>query len=250
MCNKQINIDVNESLSTCLDKFTGGAGEEDREKFLFEQFELLAKKMIFGGFFKVREDYAIFIDTVEFYFHDERNDGEVSIKDKIVYHRNGRFDFRNEKNESMSAELPYFPKMTLHVHWSGIDITFENPDEQYRASALIRRYVVYDIKKEKYIKLDTKNKRDKWDVGRMVFQDELHIDNRSTYLQYFLNGFSAKAGESTVFWQDIAIVGDPKIKDNNHARQHAEDHDWAFSGESTEAYIKDCIKTNRIEIFY
>lgn len=248
MCDKQINIDINEQLSTCLDKFTGGAGEEDREKFLFEQFEILAKKMIFGGYFRVRDDYAIFIDTVEFYFHDERS--EALIKDNIVYHRNGRFDFRKGDNKSMSAELPYFPKMTLHAHWSGIDITFENPEEKYRASALIRRYVVYDIKKEKYIKLDTTNKQGKWAVGRMVFQDEPHIDNRSTYLQYFLNGFSAKAGESTVFWQDIAIVGDPKIKDNNHARQHAEDHDWAFSGEGTEAYIKGCIKTNRIEIFY
>lgn len=240
----EIKIDINKPLSTCLDKFTGGAGEEDREKFLFEQFEILAKKMIFGGFFRVRKDYAIFIDTVEFYFHDER--GEASIEDNIVYHRNGRFDFRKGDNETMSAELPYFPKMTLHAHWSGIDITFENPKEQYRASALIRRYVVFDIKQKKYIKLDTTNKRDKRDVGRMVFQDEPYIDKRSTYLLYFLNGFSANAGEPTVFWKDIAIVGDPKIKDNNHSRQHAEDHDWAFSGEGTEDYIKEYIASNKI----
>ena len=247
--NNEIKIDINEPLSTCLDKFTGGTGNvEDRKRLLFEQFELLAKKMIFGGFFKVREDYAIFIDTVEFYFYDERS--EASINDEIVYHRNGRFDFRNEKNETMSAELPYFPKMTLHAHWSGIDITFENPKEQYRASALIRRYVVFDIKQKKYIKLDTTNKRDKRDVGRMVFQDEPYIDKRSTYLQYFLNGFSADADKSTVFWKGIDIIGDPRLKDNDHVRQHAKPNDWAFSGEGTEAYIKDCIKTNRIEIFY
>jgi len=248
--NSENSIDINEPLSTCLDKFTGGTGNvEDRKRLLFEQFELLAKKMIFGGFFKVREDYAIFIDTVEFYFHDERNDGEVSIKDEIVYHRNGRFVFRNEKNETMSAELPYFPKMTLHAHWSGIDITFENPDEQYRASALIRRYVVFDIKRKKYIKLDTTNKQDKqdkWFVGRMVFQDKPYIDKRSTYIQYFLNGFSAEADKSTVFWKDIDIKGEPKLKEKDHARQHADANNWAFSGEGTEDYIKEYIASNKI----
>ena len=37
--------------------------------------------------------------------------------------------------------VPYFPKAgSLHPHRSGVDVTFENEDKEYRASFLIRAY--------------------------------------------------------------------------------------------------------------
>lgn len=38
-------------------------------------------------------------------------------------------------------DVPYFPVVgTFYPHESGVDVTFENKDEQYRASFLIRAY--------------------------------------------------------------------------------------------------------------
>ena len=55
------------------------------------------------------DDYEIYIRTVEFYYHEE-DAAENRIEDPIVYHRNGRFP---------GCNLPPFPMMALHAHWSG-----------------------------------------------------------------------------------------------------------------------------------
>ena len=112
-------------LKTELSQFIGAESESD----LFGKFKRLADNFLYGGYIQVRNEYRIYIQTVEFYFHSEKEDG---IKDPIVYHRNGR----------ELDEVPYFPLMTLHAHISGFDITFENPTLQYRASALIRAYEI------------------------------------------------------------------------------------------------------------
>ena len=91
-------------------------------------FEELAPVFLYGGYIKVRDDYKVYIRTVEFYFHSEKDNG---VHDPIVYHRNGR-DLE---------QVPYFPFMSIHAHNSGFDITFEKVAE-YRASALIRSYEV------------------------------------------------------------------------------------------------------------
>ena len=49
-------------------------------------FKELALHFIYGGYINVNNRYRIYIRTVEFYFHDERNSPDA-IKDPIVRKR-------------------------------------------------------------------------------------------------------------------------------------------------------------------
>ena len=129
------------SLMDCLREFDGAHSEGDKAKVeeLNGIFYLLAQKMLYGGYFAVYKDGVvarrIYINCVEFYYHEERDDG---FKDWIVYHRNPV----NGKNKKAA-----FPLGSLHSHVSGVDITFEDQktkadDVRYRASALIREFMV------------------------------------------------------------------------------------------------------------
>ena len=155
------------------------------------KFKELAPYFLSGGYIKVRDEYRIYLTTVEFYFHSEKDDG---IKDPIVYHRNGRMVLDNDK---YAPKLPYFPFMSLHAHDSGYDITFENDKEQYRASALIRAYQVWDEKAGQWIKWDKDIQKFRfYDVER----DDDSINSQVLYLKTFLNGFCVGAGE--IVWED------------------------------------------------
>ena len=211
---------INESLYKCLEKFEGatpGNNLKEREDSLIKPFTLLAKKLLYGGYFEVRNEYRIYIHTVEFYYHEEIEHPEPRILDEKVYHRNGKF-----KDPIDPRVVPYFPLMTLHSHWSGFDITFENGTEghYYRASALIRKYAVYDInamyKGEKgcYVKWVKTDKEERYDKSNKPIWD-----NRSSYLQYYLNGFSINGDYSGITWQkennpDYSIVPIPDYRQN------------------------------------
>ncbi len=168
-------------LKTELSQFIGAESESD----LFGKFKRLADNFLYGGYIQVRNEYRIYIQTVEFYFHSEKEDG---IKDPIVYHRNGR----------ELDEVPYFPLMTLHAHISGFDITFENPTLQYRASALIRAYEIKS-KDGKYLY---------WNNSKQAFEksETYKRNTQSTYLYSFLNGFAltdkAETPEQQITWID------------------------------------------------
>ena len=110
-------------LKECLYAFRGaGDGSiEAKELALKTEFYHLAQKMLYGGFLQVGDDYEIYIRTVEFYYYEEE-ESKNQIQDPIVYHRNGRFPGR---------DLPPFPMMSLHAHWSGYDITFEEYIDSY-----------------------------------------------------------------------------------------------------------------------
>lgn len=93
---------------------------------------------ILAGCFKVYNGNAkrvIHPIAIELYYHEEGADG---FKDPIMYHTQDR------KTEYLNSRgitaLPYFPIGSMNPHTSGIDITFENPSAQYRASFLIREY--------------------------------------------------------------------------------------------------------------
>ena len=131
------------SLMDCLREFDGAHSEGDKakEEELDGIFYLLAQKMLYGGYFAVYKDGVvvrrIYISCVEFYYHEEFEGG---FKDWIVYHRNPV----NGKNKKAA-----FPLGALHTHVSGVDITFEDQkdkaeDVRYRASALIREFMVSD----------------------------------------------------------------------------------------------------------
>ena len=181
-------------LLECLQEFKGatktGNSAKEREKSLEEPFTLLAKKFIYGGYIQVRDEYKIYIHTVEFYYHEEEGMKGIKIEDDIVYHKNDKFNGR---------DVPYFPLMTLHHHWSGFDITFENEAEgmKYRASALIRKYAVFDIKAGKYVRWIKTANDEKYEKN-----DRPIWDNRSSYLQYYLNGFALDNRNSGIEWKD------------------------------------------------
>lgn len=143
------------------------------EEKLTAAFEKLAPHFIYGGYINVNNAYRVYIRTVEFYYHDE-SDKPDAIKDPIMYHRNS---YNN-------ANVPYFPIMTLNAHVSGYDITFENREQEYRASALIREYSIYDCRLNKFLQLKNKMR-----------------DDRSTYLYDYLNGFSLN-GKPSIVWID------------------------------------------------
>ena len=116
-------------------------------------------KKILAGYFKVTNDVGgkvlvrIIQPTVlELYYHEEKDGG---FRDPIMYHTDYRK--RTEKKAkgetyfSLSGltELPYYPIGSLNPHTSGIDVTFENAQEKYRASFLIRAYsVTYENENE------------------------------------------------------------------------------------------------------
>ena len=142
------------------------------------QFEGLAPSFLYGGYISVLNRFRIYLQRVEFYFHSEKPKG---IHDPIVYHRD---------NYAVEGSLSYFTPITFHAHASGFDIAFENPTEQYRASALIRAYEIFDEQKQQYLKVSD---------GKFVYCDAPFINTQSTYLYSILNGFG-DAGE--IKWVD------------------------------------------------
>ena len=166
-------------LIDTLKNFKGTASISE----LTNKFGKLAPSFLYGGHIVIDDDYKIYIRTVEFYYHSEKTEG---IHDPIMYHRNGK-DIEH---------CPYLTLMTLHAHASGFDITFENQDEEYRASTLIRAYEVKN-KDGKYLKWE-KVKEDKW---MFVEHDDYQYNTQSTYLYSFLNGFSM-SGDNQVLWKD------------------------------------------------
>ena len=163
--------------------------ETQNEDKLQELFRELAPAFLYGGYIKVREDYKVYIWTVEFYFHSEKGNG---IHDPIVYHRN---------NRNIEGDIPYLPLMSINAHSSGFDITFENDSEKYRASALIRSYEVKSKGK------DGKEVYLIWNKEKKMFVKSLKYgyNEQSTYLYDLLNGFNiSKDYNNKVVWENVS----------------------------------------------
>ena len=182
-----------EKLIEKLEEFKKNFNEISDETKLQKVFRDLAPAFLYGGYIQVRQDYKVYIRTVEFYFHSEKNNG---IHDPIVYHRNGR-DLE---------KVPYFPLMSLHAHNSGFDITFEKKDE-YRASALIRSYEVKSNDEKVYFI---------WNKETKMFEESTKYgyNTQSTYLYTLLNGFSL-GNENDIKWVDSPreskiVLGKPR----------------------------------------
>ena len=110
-------------------------------------FEPCAAKILAGHFLVTNTEgekpvvRIIQPTAIELYYHEE---GEGRFKDPIMYHTNDRKVWSKEKyfKDRGIEGLPYYPIGSLNPHTSGIDITFENAKERYRASFLIREYVI------------------------------------------------------------------------------------------------------------
>lgn len=155
--------------------------EDITDENLIKRFKGIAETILYDGYIQVREEYRVYVKTIEFYFHAEK-DSPLKIVDPIVYHRAGKFPER---------VVPYFPLMTLHAHVSGFDITFENETLKYRASALIRAYTIFDINKGEFVK-----------TKKEYNNEGIPYDDRSTFLYDFINGFPMIEGHNAIVWVD------------------------------------------------
>ena len=225
---------LNTPLQACLEAFEGNP--KDGVHTLVDQFELLARKMLYGGHFEVRDNSKdailrrVFLHTVEFYFHEE-NGGE---EDLIVYHRN-----KGDKQPKP------FPIGSLHTHVSGIDITFEAPDASYRASALIRAlFQVKNGNEEKYAEIENPQKK-----------ANPTVEYRSTYLYNYLFMDMAISNGITVKWvPDSKPVGELHQGlrknvtwfENGKKTDRQDTRPWAFSIEEFEPKKKKKKNENNI----
>ena len=117
--------------------------EKEKLSSLSSQFEAIANDVLLGGCFEINGVRRIYPLEIEFYYHEE---GEGGLKDPVVYHT----------NDHEGKQLDYYPLCSINCHLSGIDITFENKEKQYRASFLIREYCVNEYVDGKWV--DKENK--------------------------------------------------------------------------------------------
>ena len=163
------------------------------ENSLTKKFEELASYLIYRGYFHCSERYDLYITSVEFYFHDEKEDRPNRIVDPIMYHRN-----KKKKSNPKEIKTPYFKIGTIYPHQSGIDITFENEEKEYRASALIRSFEIV-------LHIDEHTERQK-------------EDDRSTYVyEYLFDGLNVD-GSPGLKW--IEINNNPSQKPNEYPRKN------------------------------
>jgi len=103
-----------------------------------------AEGILCKGYFLINGEYIIDIGAIELYYHEE----EGYIKDYIMYHTNAH-PYKSRMSE-FAKGYPYFKLGRFNLHQSGLDVTFENPDDKYRASFLIRSYRLLKAENGKY----------------------------------------------------------------------------------------------------
>lgn len=102
---------------------------EERMEELEKQFKDIATSLFFNGYFECGENH-IYISSAELYYNEE--DGANPIKDEVMFHT----------NDKAGLNLPYFKIGHLFAHPWGFDLTFENEEKRYRASVLLKAFVV------------------------------------------------------------------------------------------------------------
>lgn len=127
------------SLPILLKEFT--LKDCHSESDLSEKFKEIAQSVLFGGYFLINGTRKVYACDIEFYFHhegDQFNNQPIPdyMKDEIMYHRSGK------------GAKEFYEVGTLNAHKSGVDVTFENEKEKYRASFLVRGFKI-DLPKEK-----------------------------------------------------------------------------------------------------
>lgn len=143
MYNKENN------LRSVLEAFQGVTEiKDEKEKLsnLSSQFEAIAKDVLLGGCFEINGVRRIYPLEIEFYYHEE---GENGLKDPVMYHT----------ADHEGKMLDYYPLGSLNCHISGMDVTFENQEKQYRASFLIRKYRVCEYESGEWVEKKECEKR-------------------------------------------------------------------------------------------
>lgn len=124
-------------LEKALTQFNARKATE--ETMINDEFKRIAKTVLYGGYFLVNGTVRIYPLEIEFYLH-----GELESDRKKSWMTDIKMIHRNYKDKE---KTPYFPKKgSLYPHTFGVDVTFENEEENYRASFLIREYLYVDEK--------------------------------------------------------------------------------------------------------
>ena len=109
---------------------------EEKHKAIADWFRPCAERILCNGYFLVNGEYIIDLGAIELYYHEEEEGG---IKDYIMYHTNAHSS-KSKVYKLNNDSFPYFKFGSFNLHHSGVDVTFENEEEKYRASFLIRSY--------------------------------------------------------------------------------------------------------------
>ena len=164
-----------EKFLNLLNSFNGRCAKNEDK--LIEEFEKIARAVINGGYFLVNENAKIFVTDIEFYFHSELDEVEIWKKDYAMYHRGPK------------DAVPYFPIGSVFPHNSGVDITFENESQEYRASFLIRSH-------------------------RYVDAEETYSSDKPTYVRENMFGYASCLSEGlNIKWIDEVSVPSDIIQD-------------------------------------
>lgn len=103
-----------------------------RSIIVADWFKDIAFEVLNRGYINIDNKFGIEPLAVELYYIEEDKGG---YRDPIMYHINKRRPIVFEDN---GINFEYFKFGSLHLHTSGVDVTFENPFKHYRASFLIR----------------------------------------------------------------------------------------------------------------
>lgn len=145
--------DIDKLIQVCMEAITYDYYKDGaKDTFLLGDLRTIAEYVLLGGYF-MAGDTRIRVTDMEFYFHQE-GDCPGLIKDPIMYHT---YDHERDalhvqrrlkdhpewaKSHDEDKALPYFAPGTINPHASGLDFTFENEERKYRASFLVRGYLV------------------------------------------------------------------------------------------------------------
>lgn len=128
-------------LYQALKSFPGANGNESN---LAKEFEKVAKAVLFSGHFCINRDtnleFNIEPTCIEFYYHEDDN----NVKDEKK-HLKGKSEF----NYPLGAIMP---------HSAGVDVLFDNREEKFHASFLIRGYRAIEKNGDSYVNADKNNR--------------------------------------------------------------------------------------------
>lgn len=212
------------SLHKALSDFKGVTDIKDEStkiEALEKQFTVIAKAVFFGGYFLVNGKRKISPIDIEFYYHEEYENG---LKDPAMYH--------TSDHEQKEKPLKYYPLGLLNFHISGLDVTFENENDKYRASFLIRAYSTDKLSEETWVP----QKRE---------------EKRSTYIyEDMLMGESVFSGIKIEWITDIKEVPSdwkPKMTSRINIASYEKDKQGRFKKDEQGKFIKEFVSKNEYE---
>lgn len=157
MAKEQLTESLEVAIQNFQDKILSFIEKAHDESNLVDPMNQLAKQLLYGGYIHVTSptvNRRIYLHAVEFYYHEADSVSvhkDSRITDYVMYHipdfvitKKERDKFTSVQKEMSDWNETLFPVGTLVGHTSGIDLTFEDVKDRYRASVLFREYIVVE----------------------------------------------------------------------------------------------------------